>query len=136
MIRPDFGAALAASLLLAVSLALLPGCGPRHIDATGLSSGSEVVQGVCGQCHELERACSHLGEDYARWHGRIDRMVSWGAPLSAEQRMAAAAHLALLDPGDPSVCSEGGCVPCDAARKKARLGVGIGSGGSSVILGF
>ncbi len=115
---------------------LLPGCGPRHIDAIGLSSGAEIVQGVCGQCHGLDSVCFHLGEDYPEWDDRVGRMISWGAPLSPEQRMAASAYLALLDPGDPAVCSEGGCVPCEAARKKARLGVEAGSGSSAVILGF
>lgn len=132
-----YGAALGAALALAAALALLPGCGPRHIDATGLSSGEDIVRGVCGQCHELKRVCFHLGEGYDEWENRIGRMVSWGAPLSAEQRMAAAAHLALLEPGDQSVCADGECVPCDSSRaRRPRLGVEAGSGGTGVTLGF
>jgi len=130
-------AVLGAALLCAAALGGLAACGPRHIDASGLSSGSEIVGGVCGQCHEPERICPHLGEDYAEWRDRIGRMATWGAPLSEEQRMAAAAHLALLEPGDPSVCGQDGCVPCEAARRsRPRLGVEAGSGGSAVILGF
>ena len=73
----------AAGLVLAVFLAMFSL--PTH----GFSApdGKAVMEARCGDCHGLDRITSKT-KDRAGWQTTVNRMISKGATLNAEEKAA------------------------------------------------
>ena len=61
----------------------LPGPPPAKVTLAD-GNGKELVEGACALCHGLDRVTSAKRTDH-QWDVIIDRMVFFGAPLSADQ---------------------------------------------------
>jgi cytochrome c5 len=61
----------------------LPGPPPAKVTLAD-GNGKELVEGACALCHGLDRVTSAKRTDH-QWDAIIDRMVFFGAPLSADQ---------------------------------------------------
>jgi mono/diheme cytochrome c family protein len=54
--------------------------------------GKELVQGACALCHGLDRVTGAKRTDH-QWDAIVERMVFFGAPLSADQAKTVHAYL-------------------------------------------
>ena len=79
-----------------LSTALGPGVplpGPQPPSVTlAAGNGKELVEGACALCHGLDRVTSAKRTDH-QWDAIVDRMVFFGAPLSADQAKTVHAYL-------------------------------------------
>lgn len=107
--------------LLVASLTLwLAACAARPVADSSAVSGTEIVRAECVACHDLGRVCARLGDGYAAWTDRLERMRAWGAPLDAGRLVTASARLSLALPGDPAFCGDDACIPCDATHERRK----------------
>lgn len=74
---------LAAGLILVVFLAMF------SFSAPGFSApnGKAVMENRCGDCHGLEKV-TNASKDSAAWQTTVNRMISKGAKLNAEEKAA------------------------------------------------
>ena len=74
---------LTAGLIVAVSLAMF------SLSTPGFSApdGKAVMESRCGECHGLEKVTSK-SKDRAGWQTTVNRMISKGANLNAEEKAA------------------------------------------------
>ena len=74
---------LAAGLVLIVFLAMF------SLSTPGFSApdGKAVMESRCGDCHGLDRITSK-SKDRAGWQTTVNRMISKGANLNAEEKAA------------------------------------------------
>jgi mono/diheme cytochrome c family protein len=74
---------LAAVLVLVVFLAMF------SLSTPGFSApdGKAVMEARCGDCHGLEKITSKT-KDRAAWQTTVNRMISKGASLNAEEKAA------------------------------------------------
>lgn len=79
---------LAAGLVLVVFLAMF------SLSAPGFSApdGKAVMESHCGSCHSLDRI-TNSSKDRAAWQSTVNRMVSKGAMLNAEEKAALVDYL-------------------------------------------
>jgi mono/diheme cytochrome c family protein len=70
-----------------------PPAAPAAPPASRAATGEELLNTVCTQCHTLDnlKASPHKADD---WPEVIDKMVQFGAEISAEDRKAIEAYLA------------------------------------------
>lgn len=70
----------------------LPGPQPPQVTLAD-GQGKELVQGACALCHGLDRVTGAKRTNH-QWDEIVDRMVFFGAPLSADQAKTVHAYLA------------------------------------------
>jgi mono/diheme cytochrome c family protein len=87
--RGSFAAAALLAALAVPAAAQQPGTDP----VAAMKTGKELFERNCKLCHGLDRslAASH---DAAAWGQIVKRMVTYGAPLNAEQRSLVTRYLA------------------------------------------
>ena len=80
--------------VLVLSACARRGAGPAASASAGTAGGEELLQSACTSCHDLGGLgafASAFGE--AEWRGLIDRMVVYGAPLTAPEVDTLVAYL-------------------------------------------
>lgn len=71
----------------------------------GAADPAALAQSKCAACHNLERVCKNLGvKDAAAWKETVDRMVSKGPKVTAEEGKELAPYLAGLKTGAKPIC--------------------------------
>lgn len=83
-----------ASIVIALALAGPAAAQQRAADpVAAMTAGKELFEKSCKLCHGLDRSLS-LTRDASAWEMIVKRMVSYGAPLNAEQRPPVVLYLA------------------------------------------
>jgi hypothetical protein len=83
-------------VLLAVLLVpLLAACGTKADSPSTANTldGKTLVEQTCSQCHPLSRV-TQAGKTEQGWRQTVQRMVSYGAPLSQEEEQVVIQYLA------------------------------------------
>lgn len=103
-----------------------PEATPTEPGATGATlNGEQLVSERCTVCHSIDRIKNKMasGADRSAWEQTVDRMISYGAQLNADERQAVIDYLS----------GQGGAAPAPAATPTAASSTSSALNGEQLV---